>query len=93
MTLESFLYFYMNINKYKIKRFIADHFISEYISKSTIFNIIKCRENIEHKAKFIKELATELIKRKLPDIEESEIIEMINDIRKYLIKRNNYQIN
>ena len=38
------VYSYMEKHKDKTKKFIADHFISENVSKSTIYNIIKRRE-------------------------------------------------
>ena len=47
--------------------------------------VVRYNENRVNKTNFIRDLVIELVKRKPPDIKESEIIEMINDIRKYLI--------
>ena len=55
--------------------------------------MVKCKENRAEKAEFIRNLAIELVMLKLPDIEEAEIIEMINNIRKYLIDRIDLEIN
>ena len=46
--------------------------------------MIRCRQYNENKAEFIRNLAIKLVKRKPLDTEEEEIMQMINDIRKYL---------
>ena len=55
--------------------------------------VVKCKENRAKKAEFIRNLAIKVVKWKPPDIEEAEIMEMINDIRKYLINRTDFEIN
>ena len=54
---------------------------------------MKYKENQCKKAEFIKPLAIELVKWKPPDIEEEEVMQIINNIRKYLINRNDMKMN
>ena len=53
---------------------------------------MRCEKHNEHKAIFIRELAIELVK-KPPDRDKEEIMQMINNIQKYLIKRSNFETN
>ena len=55
--------------------------------------MIKCKENRYEKAEFIKYIAIELVKRKPPDIDEEEVMKMVNNVRKYLIDRNDFETN
>jgi len=41
----------------------------------------------------MKELAIKLVKRKPPDIEEEEIMQIINDIQKYLVEISDFKTN
>ena len=53
---------------------------------------MKYKENATCKVEFVQKLAIELVKRKSLDIEEEEIMRMVNDIRKYLIECNDFEI-
>ena len=55
--------------------------------------MVRYKKYNEYKVIFIRELAIKLVKRKPSDIDEKEIMQMINNIRKYLIKRSDFETN
>ena len=86
-------------NQYRTKDALINKIesIREYPCCSTEYedwkHVIKCKENRHEKAEFIKQIAIELVKHKPPDIDKEEVMKMINNVRKYLIDRNDYEIN
>ena len=55
-------------------------------------HVVRCNKSRVIKANFIRDLAIKLVKRKPLVIKKSEIIEMINDIRKYLMQCVDFKI-